>query len=160
MSILVVRHALSEANNQESLAFGTKTAHLMPAGVDRAKELGDELRNTFGIDTKTEPVAVSELLRTQQTAKVAGFRVRMIYSALNEVETGLEYPELREYLMAKRLPPKALEAAQRVLENPPLETIWVAHGLVIAGLTELLGVADGQRFIPKFCEIRELPITP
>ncbi|MDB5163920.1 MAG: hypothetical protein JWS12_538 [Candidatus Saccharibacteria bacterium] len=161
MAVLVIRHGLSEANNRNNvgmLAFASKDAPLMEQGRQQARELTAILRIEHDIDTAKTPVATSELLRTQQTAEEAGFTNISIYPVLNEVAHGIALPGLREMLDQKKLPDVALQAAHAILENPPAEDIWVTHGLVIASLCQVLDVAREDRFIPRFCERRELPI--
>ncbi len=56
-----------------------------------------DLRNAFiglGIDLANERVAVSELLRTKQTAEHAGLKRLHTYSVLNEINTGVPHEEL------------------------------------------------------------------
>jgi hypothetical protein len=158
MSVLVARHAFSEANNRETLAFGRSEARLALEGRAQAKDLGRCLAELYGVDLAETPVAASELFRAPETAIEAGFRKIVINPLLNEVASGLTDAEYKEAKEARELPQSAREAAMRVLDSPPPEGIWIAHGLLIAGLCDVLQVAQDQRFIPKFCEIRELPI--
>jgi hypothetical protein len=161
MSVLVIRHGLSEANNRDNigtLAFASKDAPLMELGREQARNLNIVLSIEYGIDVIDTPVATSELRRAQETAERAGFRKMLIYPALNEVAHGIALQGLREMLDQKQLPGVALEAARVILEEPPAQRIWVTHGLIIAGLCQMLDVAREARFIPRFCEIRELPI--
>ena len=68
-------------------------------------------------------------------------------------------PELKDTIANRRHTRIALKAAELILESPPEERVWVTHGLVIASLCEVLGIANQfEHFVPKFCEIRELPI--
>lgn len=158
MPILVIRHGLSEANNRESLAFGSSTASLMDKGREQARQLGHLLSTKYALSTAATAVATSRLQRTQETAREAGFLNLSTYSVLDEVEHGMELTILREALDKKQLPAAAVEVAQAVLEDPPRESVWITHGLVIAGLCQVLGVCQDARFIPRFCEIRELPV--
>ncbi len=87
----------------------------------------------------------------------------MQYPQLNEVVHGYELTYLGQTLDAGQLPPAALATAEFLLANRPPEGIWITHGLVIAGLYEVLGLAPKRRLsrkelIPRFCEIRVLPI--
>jgi broad specificity phosphatase PhoE len=158
MSVLVARHAFSEANNKQSLAFGQVEARLTPEGRAQAKNLGQCFTRICGIDLTAIPVAVSELLRSEETAIEAGFRVRITNPLLNEVASGLREEEYKHAKETRTLPEAAREAAVRLLESPPAESVWIAHGLLIAGLCDVLQVAQDRSFIPKFCEIRELPL--
>ena len=162
MSILVVRHGLSEANNRRNigtLAFASEQAPLMPAGHEQARAMGRLLMDHYSIDSQLTPVAVSRLARTQQTASSAGFLDITPYTQLDEVKHGIELAELRAMLDAGKLPEIALREAEATLNNPPQQAIWITHGLRIAALCAVLGVHQNERLIPQFCEIRELPIT-
>lgn len=160
MSILAIRHGLSEANNRENYgtpAFGNPDAPLMPLGREQAAEMGRLLVRGHGLHLVAEPVAVSMMRRAQETAVIAGFRKLHLYSELNEVKGDLTDIELRTAIDARRPPEATRAAAQNLIEHPPEERIWVAHALLIATLCQELGVYQDERFIPKFCEIRELP---
>lgn len=162
MSVLVVRHGLSEANNHlnvGTMAFASSEAPLMERGIEQARQLGVHLTENFGVYVRPLfPVATSGMLRTQQTAREAGFALLNTYANLNEVDHGIELTELRLMLDRQVLPDTALRAAEALISDPPQESIWFTHGLVIASLSQILGVAQDQRFIPRFCEVRELPI--
>jgi broad specificity phosphatase PhoE len=159
---LVIRHSLSEANNRNNYgtpAFGHPDAPLMPAGREIAQEMGTKLQEDYKLDPESTPVAVSEMLRAQETAREAGFVIATRYLILNEVDTLLPYGDLREMIQNKHHTDIAIEAAEHILENPPEQQVWVTHGLVIAALCKVLGVEnDFENFVPKFCEIRELSI--
>ncbi len=159
MPKIVIRHSLSEANNAKGLAFGHADAPLMEEGRNRIRHQLIPALAQRGIVAANSPVAVSRLLRTAQTATEAGFQTITPYVRLNEVEHGLEGAELRALLDAGGLPERALEHAAALLDNPPAEAIWISHGLVIAGLCAVLGLNHQyERRVPRFCEIRELPI--
>lgn len=161
MSILIVRHGLSEANNRENYgtpAFGNPDAALMPAGREQASALGELLFKDFGLQLADEPVAVSMMRRTQETAIVAGFRKLHLYSELNEEKANMTNSETRTTLLTRRPPKATIAAARIIIEQPPIERIWITHGLLIATICQELGVYQDKRFIPKFCEIRELPL--
>lgn len=161
MSILVIRHGLSEANNRENYgtpAFGNPEASLMPAGREQASVLGELLVSDFGIELESEPVAVSMMRRTQETAIVAGFIKLHLYSELNEEKGNMTDAETRTALQARRPPAATIAAAKQLIECPPEEKIWVTHALLIATICQELGVYQDERFTPKFCEVRELPL--
>lgn len=163
MRKLVIRHSLSEANNRENLgtpAFASADAPLMDGGRIIANVLGITLHDTYHIDTVEAFAATSTMLRTSETAVCAGFDPRHLvaYPILDEVQKSRDFIELRTMLDAGIVPPEAIEAAYRVLENPPQEEIWFTHGLVIAGLCKVLGVYQDARVVPRFCEVRELVI--
>lgn len=159
---LVARHSLSEANNRNNFgtpAFGHADAPLMPEGRAIAQEMGKDFQECFGVVPEKTKVAVSGMLRSQETATEAGFADLKVYTAINEVDTKLPYHELRESITSRQHTTVAIKAAELILENPPEEEVWISHGLVIASLCEVLGISyKFERFIPKFCEIRELPI--
>ena len=160
MDRLIIRHGLSEANNRNNLgtlAFASKDAPLMPKGIEQAQKLGVVLRQKYPADTLDTAIACSELLRAQQTAQEAGFSQIIPYSILNEVEHGMDLKSLRSMLDSGELPQSALDTAETILESPPREGIIFTHGLVIAGLTEVLGLSQNYgRLIPRFCEVREI----
>jgi broad specificity phosphatase PhoE len=160
MSKLVARHGFSEANDRNRYgtpAFGNPEAPLMPLGKVQAAELGEKLTEEYGF-TVTEPVAVSMLRRTQETAIVAGFRWLHVCPELNEEKGGLSDQGIRTAIQ-ERCPPEATRAAAEFLiAHPPEEKIWVTHALLIATLCQELDVYQDARFTPKFCEIRELPL--
>lgn len=132
----------------------------MQMGIGQARQMGTVLERDYGIDVSETPVAVSELRRSQETAFFAGFKRLVVYTSLNEIDHGLNLPDLRAMLDAGQLPAMANEGAAAILEDPPVEPVWITHGLVIAGLCAVTGIDQGSRLIPRFCEIRELPLTP
>lgn len=159
MSILVIRHALSEANNRDNvgtMAFGAKDAPLMQKGREQAVQRAATLRSEFGVNAATTPVAISRLLRTKETAQCLGFKQWTEYPLLDEVEHGMDGADLRALLDSGGLPRAALANAEALRQNPPSERVWVTHGLVIAGLCQLLGQTAYERLIPRFCEARVL----
>jgi hypothetical protein len=158
MSVLAIRHGLSLANDRNSLAFAAGEAPLMEEGKQQARHLGSVLGEVHGIKVAEAPVAVSELRRSQETAHEAGFKTLVVKSSLNELMHDMDRTGFRNMIAAGRLPSIATEGAQALLEDPPDEQIWITHGLVIAGLCQILGVARNERLIPRFCEIRTLPL--
>jgi broad specificity phosphatase PhoE len=160
MEKLFIRHGLSEANNRENwgkLAFASAEAPLMELGREQARALGPILSSPpYGLDIANTPAASSEMLRAQETAHGAGFTIVRHYPVLNEVDHWTEMTELRAMLDRGELPARAYDAADAVLENPPLENVVFTHGLVIAALTRRLGAEHNyERLIPRFCEIRK-----
>jgi|GEM_PF-3838298 len=71
MHHLLVRHAQTDANRLNRAMYGKYGAPINDAGRRQAEKLHQELVK-LGIDLNVEPVAVSELLRTAQTAEAAG----------------------------------------------------------------------------------------
>ena len=79
---------------------------------------------------------------------------------MNEVKPGIPAVRLKEMLENKNLPEAASFNAKRILKHPPVEPVWITHGLVIAGLCRELGIEDDyEHFIPKFGEIRDIKIA-
>ena len=163
MSKILVRHGLSEANNRNNhgnLALAGASAPLMKEGFAQAREAGQLLVARYGVEILSEPAAVSTMRRTQETADTLGLTNQTLYPELQEVAHGMDLADLRQLLSSGDLPDAALRTAEDLLDNPPAEGLWVTHGLVIAGLCRVLGVErDYDRLIPRFCEIRELPIN-
>ncbi|MEO7617210.1 MAG: phosphoglycerate mutase family protein [Candidatus Saccharibacteria bacterium] len=160
-TVYLVRHGLSEANNRDNIgtpAFASTGAPLMELGREHARKAGVELVQDWSHDPLM-PVAVSELLRTQETAFEAGFVRQKTYPILNESYSELDYPALRQLLDDGDLPAAAFESARLLLADPPLEKVWFTHGLVIAGVCDILGIADQfDSLIPRFGEIRKIEI--
>ncbi len=163
MSKLVIRHGLSQANNRENYgtpAFGSADAGLMDEGVVQSRNLGHILAQNHKIDASSTIVAVSQMRRTWETANFAGFHTLRPYESLDEITTNLSYEDIRHIKVARQLPRIALQAAETVLSNPPQENIWFTHGLLIASMCKVLDIHQDSdaRLIPRFCEIRELPV--
>jgi len=155
MKYLVIRHGKTGGTRLNRPLFGKEGAPLVEEGREQAQMLGEMLREK-SIATTTLPVAVSELIRTRQTAMEAGFPEEHLQtsSLLNEIHTADPHKTV-EMIGRGELPQEALVAAKKLLSNPPQETIWFTHGLVIAALREVLGLPG---FIPDFCEIVEIEI--
>jgi len=130
----------------------------MPAGREQAANLGELFVVAYGIELPEETVAVSMMRRSQETAIVAGFRKLHIYPELNEEKGGMTDRETREALTSRRPPEPTIRAALYLIENPLLENVWVTHALLIATMCQELGVYTNDRFVPKFGEVRELPL--
>lgn len=130
----------------------------MPKGRQQARDTGLALVATYGLDPQSTSAAASDMLRSQQTAEVAGFREIISYAVLNEVNIP-KTPKLKAILEACEIVPEARAAAEAVLTNPPAEQVWFTHGYLIAALCELTGAdTSDRRFIPSFGEVRELSI--
>jgi broad specificity phosphatase PhoE len=160
---LVARHGFSDANDRDlygTPAFGHPDARLTTLGREQAAELGVLLIVRHKIDIERTPVAVSELRRSQETAIGAGFRNLHIRPELNEVKGGLTDIEVREALDTRQPPEACIEAARRLISNPPPERVWVTHAFLIATLCQELGTytEPSIKFTPRFCELRELPL--
>ena len=154
MKYLLIRHAKTDANRLTRAVFGKLGAPINDEGKQQAEKLHDELikRN---IDSATEPVVVSELLRTQQTAELAGFKNITVNPLLNEVNTA-DPKQTLELVAQGELPEEAIVAAHAILANPPKQKIWVTHGLVIAAIRQVLNVSGTEDLVPKHCEIVEI----
>lgn len=156
MKYLVIRHGKTDANRLTRAVFGKSGAPLNDEGQVQAKKLKSKLKS-LGINDTT-PVAVSELLRTHETATYAGLKNITINPLLNEVNTS--DPQRTLDLVAEgKLPQEAIEAAEAIINNPPKEKVWITHGLVVAAIQELLGRSDNQSFIPDYCEVRTVDIV-
>lgn len=156
MKYLVIRHGKTDANRLTRAVFGKAGAPLNDEGQVQAKKLKSKLKS-IGIDDTT-PVAVSELLRTHETATYAGLKNITINPLLNEVNTS--DPQRTLDLVAEgKLPQEAIKAAEAIINNPPKEKVWVTHGLVVAAIQELLGRSDNESFIPDYCEVRTVDIV-
>lgn len=141
------------------LAFANRSAKLSPKGEAQCKQLATALPTEYGISVYDTRVAVSKYERTQQTAKLLGFRNDLTkpYDELDEVDHGMELDVLRAMLRQNQIPRVALEAARATLRQPPPEDIWITHGLLTAGLCIVLGIADQyERPVPRQCEVRRL----
>lgn len=158
MEVYVARHGVSRANDKDSPAFGSAEAALLPAGEQQATDMGVEFSDKYSIIPESIGVAVSRLRRAQQSARCAGFIKLTITPLLDEVTTKMSQDELYDCLTNKYVPRASIEAAEKLLATPPEQTVWITHGLVIAGLCEVLGVPNEHRFIPRFCEIRQLTL--
>lgn len=156
MKYLVIRHAATDANRLTRAVFGVTGASLNDLGEQQAAKLGAELV-AAGVDVANTPVAVSELQRTEQTARLAGFKDIVVDPRLNEVNTA--DPQQTLDLVARgKLPPEAITAAKAIIAHPPKERVWVTHGLVIAALQCVLDQSDIENLVPKNCEIREIEL--
>lgn len=156
MKYLLIRHAKTDANRLTRITFGKKGAPINDIGKRQAQVLGRRLAK-LEIDTSIAIVAVSELLRTKQTAEIAGFKHIKVNSVLNEINTNNPH-KTQELVTQAKLPGRAIIAAREILADPPKEKIWITHGLVIAAILFELGLSDPQNFIPDYCEIREIEI--
>ncbi|MCB9823297.1 histidine phosphatase family protein [Candidatus Nomurabacteria bacterium] len=156
--VLIIRHAKSVGGRHDKHLYPKEGAPLSDQGLKDVSKIRDYLIE-LGVDIESEPVAVSELIRTRQTAEVAGFKTIKSYSVLNEVNTGLSPEELERMLQIKLVPKEAIDRAKKLLENPPLENIWVTHGLLVAGLAELLRIPKEQLYIPDMASVTEITLT-
>ncbi len=154
MKRYIIRHGSTGIKRQERVTYGVEGPPLDSLGRRQSLELRNELIS-LGIDLNDEGVAVSELLRTKQTAEQAGLKRLQTYSVLNEINTGMPHVELMTFLADKQLPNAVITRAQDILNNPPKELIWISHGLVIMGLRQAMGLKD-EPFDPPNCSITEM----
>lgn len=151
---LVIRHGKSEGTRLNRALFGKQGGSLNELGKKQARELHKELL-ARGIDFSIA-VAVSELVRTHQTAKIAGFSNLVVHPELNEINTA--NPQATIDNLAKGvIAPEATSAAKKLIANPPREAIWFAHGMLIAALCQELSV-NTKTLVPDFCEVRRIPL--
>jgi broad specificity phosphatase PhoE len=155
MKRLIIRHALTDGNRLERHLLGKEGAPINAEGKRQVRELKKELaKRKIDLD---QPVAVSELLRTVQTAEGAGFTQLRKEPLLNEINTR-DPARTQANVLQGILPPEAVQAAQKIVASPPQEKVWVTHGLVIAALLVELGLSEKNNFVPKLCSITEVDI--
>src|SRR5207302_6657304 len=121
MKHFLIRHGKTDANRMTRAVYGKQGAPLNDEGIQQAKILRWKLAQC-NATLSNEPTAVSEFLRTQQTAEVAGLKNIVINSLLNEVNT----PDLQKTTKAIQkgiVAPEAIAAAKKLLANPPKEKI-------------------------------------
>ena|SRR5688572_4263086 len=152
MRYYLIRHAQTDATRLTRAAYGKQGAPINTSGREQAQAMRKKLIE-LGIDIEDEPAAVSALIRTQQTAQVAGFKKLAVYNILNEVKTDDPH-KTQALIKSSKLPPEAGVAAKKILNQPPEEKIWVTHGQVIAALLQELNLTDPAKFMPDFCEVR------
>lgn len=163
MSVVLIRHSLSEANNRENYgkpAFGNPKSPLMPKGWEQAAKAAALLTSKYGVVLGNTRAATSTMQRSKDTGEGIGFGVCTEYACLDEVDPGISHEELRALLNRREVPAAALVKADIILEDPPRERFWVTHGLTMLGLLDRFGIerpADG-RFVPGFCEAIEIPL--
>ncbi|HWB38771.1 MAG TPA: phosphoglycerate mutase family protein [Candidatus Saccharimonadales bacterium] len=156
MEILLIRHGSTGVKRGERAGFGPDGAPLSEQGIIEAKALAEQLA-ALGIDLAHEPTAVSPMLRTRQTAELAGLRNLRIEPLISEVNSGLDVQTVDAMLSRREVPEQVLAAAKMVLENPPTERIWVTHGFLIAGLCGALEQVQ-EPFMADCGSIRRLTI--
>lgn len=149
---------MSTGNRFDRHLFGPEGAPLSAEGREDAAKLRPQLTD-LGIDPTTEPVAVSELIRTYETAEQLGFRQITAYGSLNEINTGLTPDELNAMLARKALPEIAYQAARIILADPPSESVWVTHGMVIGALAHELDIPADTLFVPAMATITRLELA-
>ncbi len=153
----VIRHGETGVRRNDRKLHGIHGPPLNNEGKIQAQRLHTEFVK-LNIDPRYHPVAVSEFLRTKQTAEEAGFLLVTQYKILNEISTGLKQNDLKKFINDRQLPQIVLDKAKELLDRPPKEKIWITHGLVIMGLHQLLGISE-KPFDPPKGTINILEIT-
>ena len=124
---------------------------LTQLSVEQARYLGIQLRADEE-EFDFSMVAISEMLRTEQTARALGAKATRVYPILNEV---LLTDEEKQMLLRNKIPLSVFERGAEILDDPPEEQVVVSHGGPIAGLCAVLGV-QVERFLPVHLETRIL----
>ncbi len=110
----------------------------------------------MGIDFDQE-VAVSEQIRTQQTARECGFKKLVINPLLNEVDA-LDPARTNKLVEMRELPDEAIEAGRRLLADPPAQLFWFTHGQITAAVLDRLGYAKREDYILRPAGIFEIDL--
>lgn len=90
LTILLVRHARTVANDEGIIMGGKSESDLCEEGIEQAKALGESLA-----DTKIDAVYTSELSRTKETARIAleynkaGCKNIYTNAGLNDIDLGI-----------------------------------------------------------------------
>ncbi len=155
MKHILVRHAETNGTRHTAKDFGPLGAPINEDGVKSAEALHEKLKS-MGIDFSQE-VAVSELQRTQQTAKLAGFKNLVISPLLNEVDT-IDPDETNRLVANRDLPKEARDAGEKLLANPPEQLFWFTHGQVTAAVLDQLGYDDRGDYVLSFSQIFEIEV--
>lgn len=156
MRYYLIRHGKTDANRTTRAAYGKQGAPLNDEGRQQAGTLHETLL-ALGIDPRNEVAAVSELLRTQQTAELAGLKKTVTTSMLNEVNTP-DPQKTTDDLKRGILAEEAVVAAKNLLAHPPKERLWVTHGQLIAAILAELKQISPNKFIPDFCEVTAIDL--
>ncbi len=147
MQRLVIRHGEAERGEEDPpiTSEAKEMAHLLRARLHKA-----------GIPTKR--IATADSLRARQTAKaIAGVGSTItIYTSLNEVPNELPNDKLKQQLMEGEVPEEALTAAELLLSNPPIERLYISHGLLLAGLQAVLAMRRGENPVGQNMRLENL----
>lgn len=154
MKYLLIRHANAGMSDKARLAYGKAGPPIRDIKDANITKLHQQLIK-LQVDFNNEPIAVSEMLRTKQTATVAGLAILNPYAILNEIDTGDIDNTLRLMALGE-VPAEAIKAANTIINNPPKERIWVTHGLLIAALQLATKTSNPNHFEPDYCEISEI----
>lgn len=151
---LIIRHGKSEGTRLNRALFGKQGGSLNELGKKQAQALHAVLL-VRGVDFSL-PVAVSELVRTHETAELAGFKNFVEHPELNEINTA-DPQKTIDNLAKGIIALEAIEAAKKLIANPPAESIWFTHGMLTAALCRELNLTT-KTLVPDFCEVRELAL--
>lgn len=158
MNLYLARHGQAEVNKgHNDPAIDAWESPLTEQGQVQAVLLGQGYQD-LGIKSGAEPVEVSELLRSQQTALGAGWSENdmVINSLLNEVSLERGKTTIMREVVRGKVPIESQRAGAAVLENPPTNRACISHALTIIGICHEAGTPyyelTGQK-LPGFGEI-------
>jgi Histidine phosphatase superfamily (branch 1) len=158
MKRIVARHLQSDAN-KHGFATDGWSASLTAEGWSNAPTLGERFC-ALGIDL-AEPIAVSQLVRSQQSAYGAGFDDLRVNPLLNEASLTRGKVAVMREIVRGEVPPEAIEAGEAILENLFDERACIGHALRIIGMFEVAGTPYrklyGQK-LPNFGDVVTLEI--
>lgn len=159
MEIYVVRHGQTVVGREPKEiwdSYGPLGPPLNDESIQKSRKLQAQFRD-LGIDVGTEPAAISQYLRTRQTAVAAGFKTIHENALLNEINT--ENPARSQQLIKQgQVPEEARVAAEVLLLRPLKERVWFTHGLVIAALLLVTGQNSSEDLEPPYAEIIKIQL--
>jgi hypothetical protein len=119
--------------------------------------LGKALESEFGLDLSKTPVATSPMWRSVQTAEAAGFSVVNTHLELAEVAFANKIPKEGEIFTGQ--PVEVIAAAEKLVENPLSEQVWITNSRLLAALCQAVEVEYSiNNLTPRRCVPIELPI--
>lgn len=152
MQKILIRHG--EKDEKAPHEYGNPPVTF--AAVLDAQQIGWHFKPKHGFHLPTT-MAVSESMRTHQTAKALGALNVEVYPELNEVHPNIKDPELYAMLKRGEIPEIMLEAGEKLRANPPEQQVWVGHELSIAGFTAVVALHEGRKLSDVAKEIRLAP---
>ena len=150
----LIRHGETGGNRLNRANEGDRGLPLNPDGERQAALLHERLAEV-GVDFRV-PAAVSNQVRTQQTAELAGFSTFVVNRFLGEVPTD-EPERYVDDIKRGQVPHEAIEAALKLFENPPVEQICFTHGGLIMGAFALQSPAESL-YMPPFGSITPISL--
>jgi hypothetical protein len=173
--ILLIRHAKSFANARDP-AFGNEMSPLNEDGEMQAVALNSEFRVSHDIDPElyVATVAVSEYLRTQQTAELARFKNTRILPLINEaiiapdmlVKGKIVAKHQSERWVPSDLQDRADEFIKQVRSGELPYEIYFTHGFFVAAVKNKIATEyeargeispyvfdDARGFIPELATV-------